>query len=1065
VPEPLGFVTEIQEIYMEHERRFTEAKVKKYLSLIEPLVYRRQKPIETFQYKEHSGPDEPGLVDAQLDDSQWCSVRPQSHWGKWRTDFTLRTRFRVPESWMGKEQVGLLLNLGKTPNWDFCHPEALVYVDGKPVAGCDMYHRLVRLPAQACDGREHVLALHGYTGRWGHFDDAPCMQLFMENCALVQIDRPTQSLVAALRVALDTARVLNKEHPAQARIIKALDRALLVLDTREPCTHAFYASVPEAHDVLRAELARAGSGLDVDVTAVGHSHIDVAWLWPLAQTRRKCGRSFHTVLHLMEEFDQYRFTQSQAQLYDYVRQDYPDLFQAIKQRVAQGRWEVTGGMWVEADCNVTGPESLVRQFLLGRAFFAEHFGDEAETPILWLPDVFGYPYCLPQLIKQAGLDYFFTTKLSWNQTNTIPYDSFWWQGIDGTRVLTHLGTTPQAGADKGVTYNGTAVPEEIYRSWTQSQHKEVEADFLTAFGYGDGGGGPTREMLENIREMADFPALPRTRHGRAVDFFQSLEAKSAPELPTWNGELYLELHRGTYTTQARNKRANRKSEFLLHDAEWLASSAQIADASFSYPHAELQEAWRLVCLNQFHDIIPGSSVGEVYEESLLQYERVKEIALGIRSRALACLARVAGGHLLLANPTAFARHEPVLWEGRVQADQLWQGPDGQSLPMQRVEAGTLIDPGPLGPLSLQSLSLASGQSDDIDTGLSVSTGHLENRYVRVEFSDQGDIASLYDKTRQREVIDVPGAANQFQAFEDRPLDWDAWDIEAYYTDKMWTADAPTSVQVVEKGPLRASIEVKRRILHSDYTQRISLQHNSPQLDFTTDINWQEKHILLKVAFPVAIHANEATYEIQWGHVQRPTHRNTSWDWARFEGCAQKWVDLSEGDYGVSLLNDCKYGHDIRDNVLRLTLLRSPTMPDPQADQGRHSFAYSLLPHSGTWAERTIDAAYALNDPVIAYTPSDPPSSARPIDPIVSVDSDHVVVETVKQAEDGRGIIVRMYEAKRRRGKVVIKAGFALGQACTGNLLEQDEETLDVQDNAVVLDVRPFEIITLRLVPC
>jgi alpha-mannosidase len=1050
---------------MEHERRFTWAKIKKRLALIEPLIYRHEMPIKTFRYREHTGPDEPGLVEPRLDDSQWGSVTPQSHWGKWRTDFTLRTHFRVPLAWMDQGQVGLLLNLGKTPNWDFCHPEALVYVDGIPVAGCDMYHRLIGLPARACDGDEHVLALHGYTGRWGHFDEAPCMQLFMENCALVQIDEPTQSLIAALRVGLDTARVLNEDHPAQARILNALDRALLLLDTREPCKDAFYASVPEAHDVLRAELARAGSGLDVDVTAVGHSHIDVAWLWPLAQTRRKCGRSFHTVLQLMEEFDQYRFTQSQAQLYDYVRQDYPELFQGIKQKVAQGRWEVTGGMWVESDCNVTGPESLVRQFLLGRSFFAEHFGAQAETPILWLPDVFGYPYCLPQLIKQAGLDYFFTTKLSWNQTNAIPYDSFWWQGIDGTRVLTHLGTTPQAGADKGVTYNGTAVPEEIYKTWTQSQHKDVQEDFLTAFGYGDGGGGPTREMLENIREMADFPGLPHTHHGRAVDFFRSLEEKAAPKLPTWNGELYLELHRGTYTTQARNKRANRKMEFLLHDVEWLASSAQIADASFSYPHAELKEAWRLVCLNQFHDIIPGSSVGEVYEESLQQYERVKEIALDIGATSLACLALIRGGDLLLANPTSFARDEPVLWQGALTADQSWQRPDGCKVPVQQVEAGTLIDPGPLGPLSIVPLTLVSGQSEEVDTGLSVSPGHLENRYVRVELNDQGDMVSVYDKTNQREVIDTPGMANQFQAFEDRPLDWDAWDIETYYTDKMWIADAPTSVQVVETGPLRASIAMKRRILNSEYTQRISLRHNSPQLDFITEIDWQEKHILLKVAFPVAIHANEATYEIQWGNVQRPTHQNTSWDWARFESCAQKWVDLSEGDYGVSLLNDGKYGHDIRDNVLRLTLLRSPTMPDPQADQGRHSFAYSLLPHSGTWAEQTIDAAYALNDPVIAYAPSSFGNPIQRIDPIVSVDSDHVVVETIKQAEDGRGIIIRVYEAKRRRGSVTVTAGFALGQAFRTNLLEQDSEALDVQDNAVALNMKPFEIVTLCLIPC
>ena len=1049
---------------MEHERRLTLAKILKRLALIEPLIYRRREGIGAFRYMEYADPGEPGQVDPGIDDSTWPLIEPQTYWGHWNASFTMRGRFRIPDKWIDHGPVGLVLNIGEIHNWDFCHPEALVYIDGRPVAGCDKYHHLIYIAHDYCDDHEHLLALHGYIGRWGYFENPPAMKLFMQKSEIVQIDKATQSFIATARVAAETAKVLDANQSAKGRILNALDKAIKLLDTREPFGEAFYESVPMAHDVLKSELEKAGSNLDVDVTAIGHSHIDVAWLWPLWQTRRKCGRSFYTVLALMDEFSQYTFTQSQAQLYDYVRQDYPELFKCIKGKVAEGRWEPTGGMWVEADCNISGAESLVRQFLLGRSFFTEHFGFKTDTPILWLPDVFGYPYCLPQLIVQAGLKYFYTTKLAWNQTNRMPYDSFWWQGIDGTKVLTHLGTTPEAGSSLAVTYNGKAVPEEIYKTWTSCRQKELHTDLMTSFGYGDGGGGPTREMLENIREMADFPGLPRTQHGRAIDFFTKLEQSTVGGLPTWNGELYLEYHRGTYTTQSRSKKANRKSEFMLHDTEWLASQASLLDKTFHYPHAQLREAWQLVCLNQFHDIIPGSSIGEVYAESLQQYEQIKKIATKVRSEALACIAGTVGCGLVLANPTAFEQNGPILWNGELSPNQLLRRPDGRSVFTQQVETGTLIDPGPINPLKIMPLAIEPGQSENLQTDLSVSPNHLENDHLRVKLNENGDITSIYDKTNDREVLSDGTLANEFQAFEDRPIEWDAWDIEMFYDDKIWIAEPAESVRVVETGPLRATIEIKRRILNSEYIQCISLKHNSQQLDIDTDIDWREKHILLKAAFPVAILTNEATYEIQWGHVQRPTHRNTSWDWARFEVCAQKWVDLSEGNYGVSLLNDCKYGHDIKDNVIRITLLRGSTTPDPSSDRGRHQFKYSLLPHAGPLDHQSMAAAYCLNDPVIVFESENPSSQLREIKPIVSIDKKNVIIETIKQAEDDNGIIVRMYESMRQRGKVTVRTSFELGEAHKTNLLEQTSELLKVQNNSLTLYIRPFEIITLRLIP-
>jgi len=782
------------------------------------------------------------------------------------------------------------------------------------------------------------------------------------------------------------------------------------------------------------------------------------------------------VLRLMEQFPEFCFSQSQPQLYDFARQDDDALFETIKQRVREGRWETLGGMWVEADCNITGSESLARQFLLGRAFFREHFGADAESPVLWLPDVFGYAWNLPQLIKQAGLEYFFTIKLGWNQHNRLPYDSFWWQGLDGTRVLTHFSTSPELGSAHASTYNAAVFPEQVLGTWNNFQQKDwgrpgVTPPLLMSFGYGDGGGGPTREMLENIREMGDFPATPRVRCGTVGEFFRALDAEVGERLPTWNGELYLENHRGTYTTQSRNKRANRKSEFLLHDAEFLAALVSVLDAGYAYPHAELRRAWELVCLNQFHDIIPGSSIGAVYVESLEQYAEVREIGEKVRAEALAAVAQFLDSDVLLVNPTSFERSDPALWNNAGAENKSLQRADGSLVPAQLVEGGMLLDVGELPPFSVTPLCFASASNPtDPTANLTATPTLLENDYLRVELDAAGDVVRIYDKLNGRDVLPPGAIANQWQAFEDRPLNPDAWDIDIFYDDKLWLAEPAEAVEVVESGPLRATLQVQRRILNSTYEQRISLLHNSPRLDFDTVIQWRERHILLKVAFPVDVLSPMATHEVQWGNVQRPTHRNTSWDWARFETCAQKWVDLSEGGYGVSLLNDCKYGHDVQGNVMRLSLLRGTTNPDPHADQGEHRFAYSLLPHAGGWNELTVAEAYALNDSLIAWTNDAMPqghnthhevSVANPLS-FVRASAPNVVIETIKQAEDGQGIIVRLYESQRRRGNFFLTTGFPLAGAWRTNLLEENQECLTPTGNRLTLPIKPYQILTLRL---
>jgi alpha-mannosidase len=1036
---------------MRHNIRWTSLKIQSRIDLIETLVYRHKYPIAHFRYLELQNPLDPPPVDPEYDDTTWEIVNPDDYWVHPRTNFILRSGFSIPERINRNGSIALYLPIGIAE--DFSHPEALVYIDGEPFAACDRHHQEIILPDKFIDDKNHTLALHGWSGIGNSIKGELHTKLQMGTCMLVQIDQPTRDLVALARVAHGIASHLDEVYPAKHHLLNALDEAFKLLDIRNQIGEDFYNSVPEALEILQQDVEKAGPHHDLTIHAIGHAHIDVAWLWTLGQTRQKAGRTFHNVIRLMDQFPEFIFAQSQPQLYEYLRHDYPILFQEIKKHVHKGRWEIIGGMWVEADCNLSGPESLARQFLLGREFYQEHFKDTEDSPVLWLPDVFGYAWNLPQLIKEAGLKYFFTIKIGWSQYNRLPYDSFWWQGLDGTKILTHFSTTKSPNSPHAATYNSDASPGQIIGTWLNFQQKDygpvgVIPPLLMSYGYGDGGGGPTREMLENIRVMDKFPASPKLLPSKVIDFFTELESVSE-NLPTWNGELYLEYHRGTYTTQARNKRANRKSEFLLHDAEFLATYASLLDSTFKYPYDQLKKAWRLVCLNQFHDIIPGSSIAPVYRESLEQYKEIRQIAENASNEALASLSRQLTGRVLVVNPTSFVRDEII----EVNQESVH-----------------------IGKLPPYSISVVKDDVNIIQEEACRNSSHqIKNRFLLVELNENGDITRIYDKINQREVMPENAIANQFLAFEDIPLSWDAWDIDIFYDDKVWLAEAATSIEVVEAIPYRAALKITRRILNSVYTQVISLAFNSPRLDFDTHINWQERQILLKVAFPVDVLAPTATYEIQWGNVERPTHRNTSWDWARFETAAQKWVDLSEGDYGVSLLNDCKYGHDIRDNVIRLTLLRGTNVPDPEADWGEHRFRYSLLPHAGKWGMDTVREAYAINDPIIVslsgnHGPQDNPGlkdfqqKSKQLPAFMTTDKNNIVIETIKRAEDGNGVIVRLYEFQRQRGPFSLKTFFPIAKAWRTNILEENQEEITPKGVQINYSIKPYQILTFRLIP-
>jgi alpha-mannosidase len=822
----------------------------------------------------------------------------------------------------------------------------------------------------------------------------------------------------------------------------------------------FYASIERALSHVRESLYdkyHADPDFAPTLWCTGHAHIDTAWLWRLAHTHQKIARTFANAVALMDQYPEYRFSASQPQQYAYLKQDYPDVYARVKAAVARGQWEPVGGMWVECDCNVVSGESLVRQFLYGNRFFEREFGKR--TKVVWLPDVFGYSAAFPQIIRKAGMKYFMTIKIYWNEVNKPPYQTFEWEGIDGTTVLTHFSPLGD--------YNAHMTPEQWRRNWDEYKQKHLGDSALYIYGWGDGGGGPTRQMIERGLRARDFPGMPKVKFETNEAFFDDLERQVAGKrnLPRWVGELYLEHHRGTYTAQGRNKQLNRHSEILLQTAEQLACIAQLRTGA-SYPLAELTTAWEKTLLNQFHDILPGSSIHAVYDDSARDYEEVVGAGAEAADAALRAIARAIdaeSGEVLLANPLSWDRSDiAVLPRGANVAGQNVVDFDGTVLTVAR-----LCD------LPATGYALASKQPPAAPENLSATVNRLENRFFIVTLDANGEIESVVDKRAGREVIDRDAycKGNALLLFEDKPINSDAWNIDIFYQDKMEPLTALDSITVVETGPIRATVEIVRGFgSGSKIAQRISVYADLDRIDIATDVWWQERQRVLKAAFPVTVHSPRATYDIQFGNVERPTHWNTSWDWARFEVCGQKWADLSEGDYGVSILSDSKYGWDIKGNVMRLTLLTGSINPDADADRGRHRFAYSLYPHAGDWrAARTVRRAYEFNVPVRYAVVDRGEGSRRALASsfsLVSTDSPNLVVETVKKAEDEDALIVRFHEAHGQRGRAKLKFGVPIDSAIEVNLMEEIDSTLSTDlstaGDAVTLSYGPYDIRTIKV---
>jgi alpha-mannosidase len=1011
---------------MHDERRRIEERVARlHNQRIKPAIYAASVPFEVEAWQ---APGEP----VPFEEAAAASYTPfamGTPWGPpWGTTW-FRMRGQVPAEWSGK-RVEAVIDLGFVGDWPGNQAEALVHLtDGTPLKAVNPLNQYVPIAHPAAGGEEidylveaasnpDILA-NGFAAPTPLGDvltagDRPLYTFKRADIAV--LDEQVWHLDLDLQVLRELMVELGEHEPRRHEILHALDRAMDALDLDD-----ISGSAAAVREVLRPVLARPAHASAHIVSGVGHAHIDSAWLWPIRETKRKTSRTFSNVTSLADEYEEFVFACSQAQQYEWVRDNYPRVWARIQEAVKKGQWAPVGGMWVEADGNLPGGEALARQLVHGKRFFMEHFG--IETKGVWLPDSFGYTAAYPQLARLAGNEWFLTQKISWNQTNKFPHHTFWWEGIDGTRVFTHFPPVD--------TYNARFSGAEMAHAVRNYQEKGGATRSLAPFGWGDGGGGPTREIMERARRLKDLEGSPKVVVEHPDAFFKAAR-EEYPDAPVWAGELYLELHRATYTSQARTKQGNRRSEHRLREAELWAATAALHAPGYVYPYAKLDRLWKTVLLHQFHDILPGSSIAWVHREAEAEYARVAGELEELTAEAVAALGP---GATRVFNTSPYDRAEVVRTAEGAPAYVVV--PAGGSAPLTSAE--------PPKPVA------AAGRV-------------LDNGLVRVEVAEDGTLSSVRDLRADREVL--AGRGNLLRLHTDLPNHWDAWDIDKHYKKQYTDLLEADSVTVVEEDPLVGAIRVERSFGRgSRITQTITVRAGSPRVDFETEIDWHEAEKILKAGFPVDIRAPHSSAEIQFGHVQRPTHTNTSWEAARFEVSGHRWVHIGEPGYGVAVINDSTYGHDVSRTVredggttttVRLSLVRAPRVPDPGADQGRHRLTYSLLPGAGI--EDAVAEGYALNLPLRVADLAGAP------EPVVSVDGEGVTVEAVKLADDESGdVVVRLYESRGGRAAGTLRTGFPLGEAQVTDLLERPLGQVDTDGNgSVPVRLRPFEILTLRL---
>lgn len=998
-------------------RRFVEER-------LEPALYAARSRLELAAWEV---PDEPvPFAEAVGHDFEPFSLG--SSWGKpWGTTW-FHVTGEVPAEWAGLPgEVELVVDLGFLSGQAGFQAEGLVFDPSGPILkAIEPFNNHVSLDV-APGGRFEVFieaASNPDVGSdWtfrptavGDKSTAGTEPIYrLRKLEVALRDTQVWELLMDVRTLTGLMEQLGADLPRTAEILRALEE---VVDRMDPDDVNGTAAVGRA--ILAPVLAKPAYASAHRVVAVGHAHIDSAWLWPLRETIRKCARTFSNVLDLMDRDPGFVFAASSAQQYAWMKEHYPDLFERIRTRVAEGRFVPVGGMWVESDTNIPGGEALVRQFVAGKAFFMREFGIEPLE--VWLPDSFGYSAAVPQIATASGCRYFLTQKTSWNETNTMPHHTFLWEGIDGSRIFTHFPPVD--------TYNSVLSGEELARAQRQYAEKGASNVSLAPFGFGDGGGGPTREMLAAAARTASLEGSPTVAIASPLAFFEEAE-RDYPNPPVWSGELYLEFHRGTYTSQARTKSGNRRSEHLLREAELWAATASVRTGA-EYPYGRLAELWHSVLLLQFHDILPGTSIAWVHRAAEETYSHLEAELEDLIAAAIAALgATGAGGVTGAGDAVAF---------------------NASPFPVSGVAA-----------LSSASVDLSGSVRSEPDEGGVI----LENERLRVSIDARGLITSLIDVASGRDAIPEGQAGNLLQVFRDTPTQWDAWDLDQHYQRSGTDLRDVDALRLVRDAPGRASVHLERRFGASTISQVLTLAAGATALEIETTVDWRERQKLLKLAFPLDVHADRAASEVQFGHVHRPTHVNTSWDAARFETCAHRWVHVAEPGFGVTVANDSTYGHDITrttrpgggtTTLVRQSLLRAPLFPDPSSDQGRHRMRTSV-----SIGADVLDAAregYALNLPLRRV------EGGAAVASLVRSDTPSIVIESVKLAEDRSGdVVVRLYEARGARAQGTVHADFDVASITETDLLERavDEPTalVDARESSAALRLRPFQLVTLR----
>jgi alpha-mannosidase len=1010
---------------MHDQKTLLENRLTRFVAeYVEPALYRATAPVDLGWWQ---APGEP-VPFAEAVRQTFEPVVVGVPWGRpWSTTW-LHVSGGVPDGWLAggslaaDTEVELVVDLGFDDHPGF-QAEALAWTPaGVTIKAVSPYNNHVPLDAQApVDLYLEAAANPNFAGTravnglqifeptpYGDRATAGDELLYeLRRCELGLLDVQVWTLLGEIRSLDGLMRELPESLPRRAEILQALQRMLDVLDPDD-----IAGSAPAARAELTDVLSRPAYASAHHVVAVGHAHIDSAWLWPVRETIRKCARTFSNVVALADADPEFKFACSSAQQYAWVKEFYPELFVRIAEKVKAGQFLPVGGMWVEADTNMPGGEAMARQFLTGKKFFLDNFGVETEE--VWLPDSFGYSAAMPQIVRASGSKYFLTQKMSWNQTNKMPHHTFWWEGIDGSRVLTHFPPVD--------TYNSDLSGRDLALAERQYREKGLATTSLVPFGYGDGGGGPNREMVATAHRLASLEGSPTVVIDSPRAFFDAAAAEYANP-PVWSGEMYLELHSGTYTSQARTKRGNRRSEHLLREAELWATTAAVR-LGREYPQAELEALWHLVLLQQFHDILPGSGIAWVAQDAERNYGAIARRTEAVIDDALTALAGT-GDRTLVFNAAPHARlGVPALGAGEATA-----------------------------PTTTVSLS-RTGSDLELDNGL-----------VRVVVDERGHITSLVDTATGRDAIAPGEVGNRLQLHRDIPNNWDAWDIDVHYRRNVTELDQVDSLKVEEDGD-SATVVVRRSFGSSTVEQRIVLAAGSPSVELVNELDWHERHKLLKLGFAFDVHADRAASETQFGHVFRPTHANTSWEYARFETCAQRWIHVAEPGYGVAVSNDCIYGHDVNrtarsdggsTTTVRLSLVRGPEYPDPTADQGEHISRVTLRP--AAMIGDAVEEGYRTNLPVREV------SGAGDVEPLLTVSDPAIVVEAVKLAEDGSGdVVVRLYESLGGRAAGQLVASFAVASVQFTDLLERPVENTSSHATATgaQLALRPFEIVTVRL---